>query len=131
MSYAEKNRKDDILKKVEEIQNNSLNMIRNIVYKQIKRDTEKVQTNKKKNINKYLEELDKITEDNDIELPDTRSDVRSLIAEINDRIDSINKILYKMKKIKKNEIESLEKILKKYATTITKNLREIAANLGH
>ena len=131
MSYAEKNRKDDILKKVEEIQNNSLNMIRNIVYKQIKRDTEKVQTNKKKKINKYLEELDKITEDNDIELPDTRSDVRSLIAEINDRIDSINKILYKMKKIKKNEIESLEKILKKYATTITKNLREIAANLGH
>ena len=101
MSYAEKNRKDDILKKVEEIQNNSLNMIRNIVYKQIKRDTEKVQTNKKKNINKYLEELDKITEDNDIELPGTRSDVRSLIAEINDRIDSINKILYKMKKIKK------------------------------
>ena len=56
---------------------------------------------RKKNINKYLEELNKITRNNDIELSDTRSDVRSLIAEIIDRIDDISKILYKMKKIKK------------------------------
>ena len=93
LSDAEKNRKDDILKKIDEIQNNSFDMIWNIVYKEIKRGTGKVKTDKEKNIYKYLQELQKIVNDNDIELSDTRSDVRSLIAEISDRIGSINKIL--------------------------------------
>ena len=36
-----------------------------------------------------------------------------------------------MKKIKKNEIESLQITFKKHATTITKRLRETAANLDY
>ena len=44
LSDAEKNQKDEILKKVEEIQNNSLDMIWNMVYKQTERVTEKVKT---------------------------------------------------------------------------------------
>ena len=76
-------------------------MIWNMVYKQTERLLKRLKQIRKKNINKYLEELNKITRNNDIELSDTRSDVRSLIAEIIDRIDDISKILYKMKKIKK------------------------------
>ena len=72
-----------------------------MVYKQTERLLKRLKQIRKKNINKYLEELNKITRNNDIELSDTRSDVRSLIAEIIDRIDDISKILYKMKKIKK------------------------------
>ena len=74
-----------------------------MVYKQTERVTEKVKTDKTKKNSKYLEELNKITRNNDIELSDTRSDVRSLIAKIIDRIDDISKILYKMKKIKKEK----------------------------
>ena len=119
LSDAEKNRKDDILKKIDEIQNNSFDMIWNIVYKEIKRGTGKVKTDKKKNIYKYLQELQKIVNDNDIELSDTRSDVRSLIAE--------NSCHIRHTSVK----ESLQKAFKKHATTITKRLRETAANLDY
>ena len=40
-------------------------------------------------------------DDNEIELSDTMYEIKGLIAEINDRLDPINKKLYKLKKINK------------------------------
>ena len=128
---AEKNQRDYILIKINELQNNSLDIIWNIVRKPIKRNTEKVKTDKKKNINKYLQELRQIVKGNEIELLNTMNDIRSLIAEIKDRLEPINKKLCKVKKINKNEIESMEKFFKKDTTNITKRLREIASNLEY
>ena len=128
---AEKNQRDYILIKINELQNNSLDIIWNIVRKPIKRNAEKVKTDKKKNINKYLQELRQIVKGNEIELLNTMNDIRSLIAEIKDRLEPINKKLCKVKKINKNEIESIEKNFKKHATNITKRLREIASNLEY
>ena len=55
--------------------------------------------------------------------------IRGLIAEIKDILDPINKTLCNAKKINKNEIESLENILKKHVNKITKSIRQIASNL--
>ena len=59
------------LSKIKELQNNSFDNIWNIVYKQYKRDTDEVKTDKKKSIDKYLQKLQKIVYSNDRELSDT------------------------------------------------------------
>ena len=54
-----------------------------------------------------------MTDDNEIKLSDTISEIRGLITEIkNDMLNPIHKKLCKMGKIDKNEIESLKKILR-------------------
>ena len=109
---AEKNQKDDILKMVKELQNNFLDNIWNKVYKQHKGDTAETKKDKKKNIDKYLDKLKKIMDDNEIELSDTMYEIRGSIAEINDRLDPINKKLYKVKKINKMKQNQYKKLLR-------------------
>ena len=64
------------LSKIKELQNNSFDNIWNIVYKQYKRDTDEVKTDKKKSIDKYLQKLQKIVYSNDKELSDTVFNMR-------------------------------------------------------
>ena len=64
------------LSKIKELQNNSFDNIWNIVYKQYKRDTDEVKTDKKKRIDKYLQKLQKIVYSNDRELSDTVFNMR-------------------------------------------------------
>lgn len=64
------------LSKIKELQNNSFDNIWNIVYKQYKRDTDEVKTDKKKSIDKYLQKLQKIVYSNDRELSDTVFNMR-------------------------------------------------------
>ena len=51
-------------------------------------------------------------DDNEIELSDTMYEIKGLIAEINDRLDPINKKLYKLKKINKMKQNQYKKILR-------------------
>ena len=64
------------LSKIKELQNNSFDNIWNIVYKQYKRDTDEVKTDKIKSIDKYLQKLQKIVYSNDRELSDTVFNMR-------------------------------------------------------
>ena len=51
-------------------------------------------------------------DDNEIELSDTMYEIRGSIAEINDRLDPINKKLYKVKKINKMKQNQYKKLLR-------------------
>ena len=56
---ADKEKKDDISKKIKEKINNLLNKIWNIVYKK-RKDTAEIKTDKNKDIDKYLHKLEKL-----------------------------------------------------------------------
>ena len=58
--FDDKEKKDDILKKITEKTNNLSDKIWNIVYEKRKKDTAEVKTNKNKDIDKYLHELKKL-----------------------------------------------------------------------
>ena len=99
-----------------------------MVNKQFKRDTVEDKTDKKKSINKYLEELKKIIDDKDVKLSDTMREKRGLDVEINKIFRSIYKKLNNAEKINKNEIKSIEKFFKKHATGILTDLKIIINN---
>ena len=113
----------EILKKVDELANNLLDIIWGMVYKEDKTVTENADLHMIKDINI----LKKIVRDNKIEQAHARNDIISLFYEIVDRLDSVNKKLHKAEKIDKNGIHALEKDLKNHATIITKRLTEIAS----
>ena len=127
--FAEKEKKDDILKKFKEKTDNLLDKIWNIVYTKCKRDTEEVKTDKNKDINKYLHELEKIIEDDYVRLLDAASMIQSLIREIKDTVDQAVVMLHLNVNTDKKLIKSLEKIFKKHNNEVLKTLRETADSL--
>ena len=72
-----------------------------------KRDIVKVKTDRKKNIDKYLEELKTIIDDDDVIKSDTLSDLRGLIKETYEVLSSIEDIC-DVKKISKDRTKSIE-----------------------
>ena len=58
----------------------------NIVYKQYERDTGKIITDKNKNIDKYLKELKKITDENNKVISNVESEIIGLIHETEDML---------------------------------------------
>ena len=65
----------------------------NIVYKQYERDTDKITTDKNKNIDKYLKELKKITDENNKVISNVESEIIGLIHEMEDMLAPFRKKL--------------------------------------
>ena len=93
MTDSEKDQKESMLKKINEVQNNLLDILWNMVDNKIKRDIVEVKTDRKKDIDKYLEELKTIIDDDDddddVIISDTLSDLRKLIKETYEVLSTI------------------------------------------
>ena len=83
----------------------------NIVYKQYERDTGKIITDKNKNIDKYLKELKKITNENNKVISNVESEIIGLIHETEDMLAPLRKKLCKALSLDKYEIKYFENIL--------------------
>ena len=83
----------------------------NIVYKQYERDTGKIITDKNKNIDKYLKELKKITDENNKVISNVESEIIGLIHEIKDMLAPLRKKLCKALSLYKCEMKYFENIL--------------------
>ena len=125
MSQFNENNKKDILKKINDLVNNSLDTIWYMVYEKNERVATKVDFGME-NINK----LTRIVRENEIDQSRARKDIKSLMNDIKDKLVSVNEKLYRAKKIGKKGIIKLEKELENHATTAAKRLREIACNLS-
>ena len=103
-----------------------------MVDNKIKRDIVEVKTDRKKDIDKYLEELKTIIDDDDndnVIISDTLSDLRELIKETYEVLSTIEDMC-DVKQLSKDKIKLIETIFKKYATQIQEYLKmEIANNL--
>ena len=127
--FDDKEIKDEMLKKIKEKTNNLSDKLWNIVYKKRKRDTAEAKTDKNKDIDKYLHELKKFTEDNHVRLLEAASVIQSLIGEIKDTVDQAVVMLRLNVNTHKKLIKSLEKIFKKHNNEMLKRLRETADSL--
>ena len=72
----------DILKKIDDILNDSLNFVSNMVCKQNRKSNEKITINKKTEINRYLEEFEMIVNKKIILLKRTTQKIENLITTI-------------------------------------------------
>ena len=115
----------DILKKIDDILNDSLNIVWNMVCKQNRKNNEKITMNKKTDINRYLEEFEKIVNKKIILLKRTIQKIENLITTIKNKIDDFNEKLHKSDKINKGEIESIKSIFGKFPSRIINNFNEI------
>ena len=116
---------DDILKKIDDILNDSLNIVWNMVCKQNRKNTEKITINQKKDINRYLEEFEKIVNKKIILLKRTIQKIENLITTIKNKIDGFNEKLHKSDKINKAEIESIKSMFGKFLSRIINIFNEI------
>ena len=116
---------DDILKKIDDILNDSLNIVWNMVCKQNRKNNEKITINKKTDINRYLEEFEKIVNKKIILLKRTIQKIENLITTIKNKIDGFNEKLHKSDKINKAEIESIKRMFGKFLGRIINNFNEI------
>ena len=116
---------DDILKKIDDILNDSLNIVWNMVCKQNRKNNEKITINKKTDINRYLEEFEKIVNKKIILLKRTTQKIENLITTIKNKIDGFNEKLHKSDKINKAEIESIKRMFGKFLSRIINNFNEI------
>ena len=116
---------DDILKKIDDILNDSLNIVWNMVCKQNRKNNEKITINKKTDINRYLEEFEKIVNKKIILLKRTTQKIENLITTIKNKIDGFNEKLHKSDKINKAEIESIKSIFEKFLRRIINSFKEI------
>ena len=116
---------DDILKKIDDILNDSLNIVWNMVCKQNRKNNEKITINKKTDINRYLEEFEKIVNKKIILLKRTTQKIENLITTIKNKIDGFNEKLHKSDKINKAEIESIKRMFGKFLGRIINNFNEI------
>ena len=116
---------DDTLRKIDDILNDSLNIVWNMVCKQNRKNNENITINKKKDINRYLEEFEKIINKKIILLKRTIQKIENLITTIKNRIDGFNERLHKSDKINKAEIESIKSIFGKFLSRIIYNFNEI------
>ena len=116
---------DDTLKKIDDILNDSLNIAWNMVCKQNRKNNENITINKKKDINRYLEEFEKIINKKIILLKRTIQKIENLTTTIKNKIDDFNEKLHKSDKINKGEIESIKSIFGKCPSRIINNFNEI------
>ena len=116
---------DDTLKKIDDILNDSLNIAWNMVCKQNRKNNENITINKKKDINRYLEEFEKIINKKIILLKRTIQKIENLITTIKNKIDGFNEKLHKSDKINKAEIESIKRMFGKFLGRIINNFNEI------
>ena len=116
---------DDILKKIDDILNDSLNIVWNMVCKQNRKNNEKITINKKTDINRYLEEFEKIVNKKIILLKRAIQKIENLITTIKNKIDGFNEKLHKSDKINKAEIESIKRMFGKFLSRIINNFNEI------
>ena len=99
------------------------------IKKKRKRETVKIKTDKNKDIDKYLNKLKKIIDDDSVRLLDAVSMIQNLIGEIKDIVNQAVVTLCLNANIDKKLIKSFEKIFKKHNNEILKNLRETADSL--
>ena len=116
---------DDISKKIDDILNDSLNIVWNMVCKQNRKNNENITINKKKDINRYLEEFEKIVNKRIILLKRAIQKIENLITTIKNKIDGFNEKLHKSDKINKAEIESIKRMFGKFISRIINNFNEI------
>ena len=116
---------DDILKKIDDILNDSLNIVWNMVCKQNRKNNEKITINQKKDINRYLEEFEKIVNKKIILLKRTIQKIENLITTIKNKIDGFNEKLHKSDKINKGEVDSIKSMFGKFLSRIINNFNEI------
>ena len=105
--------------------NDSLNIVWNMVCKQNRKNTEKITINQKKDINRYLEEFEKIVNKKIILLKRTIQKIENLITTIKNKIDGFNEKLHKSDKINKAEIESIESMFGKFLSRTINIFNEI------
>ena len=118
MSQFNENNKIYILKKINDLVNNSLGTIWYMVYEKDERVATKVDFDME-NINK----LTRMVRENEIDQSRARKDIKSLMSDIKDKLMSVNEKLYREKKIGKKGLIKVEKGLQNHATTTGKRLR--------
>ena len=118
-------KKFDMLKKINDMINNSLDTIWCMFYEKDERVIEKVDFDME-NINR----LTGIIRKNVIEHACSMTDLRNLMNKIEDKIKLLNEKRFNVGNISKKEIISLKKQLENYATSYEKGLRAIATNLS-
>ena len=91
----------------------------------IRKNNEKITINKKTDINRYLEEFEKIVNKKIILLKRTIQKIENLITTIKNKIDGFNEKLHKSDKINKAEIESIKRMFGKFLGRIINNFNEI------
>ena len=124
LQFNEINKKD-MLKKINDMINNSLDTIWCMFYEKDERVIEKVDFNME-NINR----LTGIIRKNVIEHACSMRDLRSLMNNIEDKTKLLNEKRFNVGHISKKEIILLKKQLENYATSYEKGLRVIEANLS-
>ena len=122
LQFNEINKKD-MLKKINDTINNSLDTIWCMFYEKDERVATKVDFDMEDIIR-----LTGIVRNSEIDHTRSMKNLRSLMNRIEDNIKLLNKKLYNVRNISKNEIISLKKQLENYATSYEKGLREIVAN---
>ena len=99
-------------------------MIWNMVCKQ-NRKNEKITIDKKKDINTYLEEFEKMVKKKIVLLKRATEKIENLTTTIKKKIDLLNKKLRKLDKINKTEIDSIKSIFKDFLSNIISSLNEV------
>ena len=79
------------------------------------RKNEKIEIDKKKDINRYLEEFEKMIYKKTVLLKRATEKIENLITTIKKKIDLLNKKLPRLDKINKNEIDSIKIIFRDFS----------------
>ena len=114
----------DILKKIYDILNDSLNIVWSMVCKQ-NRKNEKMTIDMKKDINRYLKEFEKMVNKKIELLKRATEKIENLITTIKKKIDLFNKTLHKLDKVNKTEIDSIKSIFRDFLSNIISSLNEV------
>ena len=114
----------DILKKIYDILNDSLNIVWSMVCKQ-NRKNEKMTIDMKKDINRYLKEFEKMVNKKIELLKRATEKIENLITTIKKKIDLFNKTLHKLDKVNKTEIDSIKSIFRDFLSNIKSSLNEV------
>ena len=89
------------------------------------RKNEKITIDKKKDINTYLEEFEKMVKKKIVLLKRATEKIENLTTTIKKKIDLLNKKLRKLDKINKTEIDSIKSIFKDFLSNIISSLNEV------
>ena len=116
--------KSEILEKIDVLLSYRLNILWNMVCKQ-NRKNGKITIDKKKDINRYLEEFEKMVNKKIVLLKRATEKIENLITTIKKKIDLFNKKLHKSNKINKAEIDSIKSMFRDFLSNIIGSLNEV------
>ena len=122
--------KSEILEKIDVLLSDGLNILWNMVCKQ-NRKNEKIAKDQKKDINRYLEEFEKVVNKKTVLLKRATEKIENLITTIKKKIDLFNKKLHKLDKINKAEIDSIKIKFRDFLSNIIGSLNEIIKLIHH